>query len=287
MIEFFAAHHHLALCLRQAAALCATLAVATAIFAPLEAFLGVRKAKFFYAGWRVDLGWYFIDGLCVAFLLAAPSALIAWAVHAVIPASMTDAASGLPLWARAILAMVVGEIGFYWGHRWSHEIPWLWRFHAVHHSAEHIGYLVNTRAHPVDMIFTRLCGLTLLYATGLANTVGPHPALVPTLVLFVGSMWSYFIHANVKLRLGWLEEIVSTPAFHHWHHTRADHKDRNYSSMIPVMDRIFGTFYLPEHWPAEYGAETPMSDSVTGQLAEPFALSRRQSARPTAPGATA
>jgi sterol desaturase/sphingolipid hydroxylase (fatty acid hydroxylase superfamily) len=282
MIEFLAAHHHLALYLRQFAGLCAMLVVVTAIFAPLEAFLTVRKAKFFYPGWRVNLGWYFVDGLLVAFLLGPPSALIAWTVHAVIPSSLTDAASALPLWARAILAMIVGEVGFYWGHRWSHEIPWLWRFHAVHHSARHIGYLVNTRAHPVDVIFTRLCGLTLLYATGLANTVGAHPALIPALVLFVGSVWSYFIHANVRIRLGWLEEIISTPAFHHWHHTREDHKDRNYSSMVPVMDRIFGTFYLPKHWPAEYGTDTHMPDSVSGQLVEPFAPSRRRTGQPTA-----
>ena len=286
MIAFFAAHQHLALYLRQVASVCATLVVATVIFAPLEAFLAVRKAKFFYPGWRVNLGWYFLDGLSIALLLGPPSALIAWTIHAVIPATVTDAASALPLWARAILAMVVGEIGFYWGHRWSHEIPWLWRFHAVHHSAEHVGYLVNTRAHPVDLIFTRLCGLTLLYATGLANTVGPHPALIPALVLFVGSMWSYFIHANVRLRLGWLEEIISTPAFHHWHHTREDHKDRNYSSMLPFMDRIFGTFYLPNYWPTDYGTDTPMPRSVIGQLAEPFAPARRGAANPITPTTT-
>lgn len=54
-----------------------------------------------------------------------------------------------------ILAIVVGEVGAYWGHRWSHEIPWLWRFHAIHHSAEEMDWLVNTRAHPLDMFFGR------------------------------------------------------------------------------------------------------------------------------------
>ena len=180
-----------------------------------------------------------------------------------------------------ILAMIVGEVGFYWGHRWSHEIPLLWRFHAVHHSAETIDFLVNTRAHPVDMVFTRLCGLTLLYATGLASPVGPHAGLVPAIVLFVGSAWSFFIHANVRWRLGPFEEVLSSPAFHHWHHTLEDHKDHNYASMLPIMDRVFGTFYLPREWPAAYGASTPMPRTLTGQLLEPFAPNLKPSASRT------
>lgn len=270
MASFLASHHHLLEYLLEAARLCLTLVLVTALFAPLEHVFAVRRSPFFYKGWAVNLGWYFLDGLVLAFVLGPPSALIALAVHAVLPSAVTGAAAALPLWARAVGAMLVGELGFYWGHRWSHEWPWLWRFHAVHHSAEHVGYLVNTRAHPVDLVFTRMCGLVLLYATGFASPIGPHPTLIPALVLFVGAFWSYFIHANIKVRLGVFEEILSTPFFHHWHHTRNDHKDHNYSSMVPVMDRIFGTMYRPNHWPAEYGTDTPISASVTGQLLDPF-----------------
>lgn len=250
---------------------CVSLALIIAIFVPLEHFFAVRPARRFAKGWTTNLGWYFLNGLTAVFILGPPSALVAAGIHAMLPAAITGAAADLPMWARMVAAMVVGEIGFYWGHRLSHEIPLLWRFHAVHHSAEHINFLVNTRAHPVDMVFTRLCGLILLYATGLAGTVGPNPTLVPVLVLFIGSLWSFFIHANVRWRLGFFEEILSTPAFHHWHYTRRDHRDHNYSAMLPVMDRVFGTFHLPREWPAEYGTDTPVPPTLAGQLIAPFA----------------
>jgi sterol desaturase/sphingolipid hydroxylase (fatty acid hydroxylase superfamily) len=257
--------------LQQAAHICIWLVLVVAVFAPLERIFAVRQAKLFRPGWPTDLAWYFVNSLTPIFVLGPPTALIAAATHAVLPAAITGAAASLPLWARMIAAMVVGEIGFYWGHRWCHENRLLWRFHAIHHSAEHIDFLVNTRAHPVDMVFTRLCGLVLLYATGLASPVGPNPTLVPALVLLTGSLWSYFIHANLRWRLGPLEEVIASPAFHHWHHTHSDHKDHNYASMLPFMDRLFGTFYLPRHWPAAYGTSTNVPGDLVGQLLDPFA----------------
>jgi sterol desaturase/sphingolipid hydroxylase (fatty acid hydroxylase superfamily) len=271
MSSFFAAHQHVLAYVLQAGRTCVMLALLLAVFAPLEYVFAVRKGALFQKGWSANLGWYFVNAFAAALLLGPPTALIAWGAHSLLPSALTGAAAALPLWAQMIAAMAVGEIGFYWGHRWSHEWPWLWRFHAVHHSATHLNFLVNTRAHPIDMVFTRLCGVALLYATGLANVVGPHPTLAPALILFVGSTWSFFIHANLRWRLGPLEEVIATPAFHHWHHTFDDHKDHNYAAMLPVFDRLFGTFYLPKAWPADYGTATPMPDDLVGQLLEPFA----------------
>ena len=275
MHEFLAAHRHIARYAELFVQSGVSLTLVIAILSPLEHFFPVRRARLFYPGWTINLGWYVLNTATPVLLLGPPAAMIAWGVHAILPTAITGAAGALPLWARMVLAMIVGELGFYWGHRWSHELPLLWRFHAIHHSARHINFLVNTRTHPVDMVFTRLCGLALLYATGLASPVGPHPALIPFLVLLVGSMWSFLIHANVRWRLGPLEEVLASPFFHHWHHTLSDHKDHNYAAMLPVMDRLFGTFHSPADWPAAYGTGTPMPESVTGQLVEPFALPSR------------
>lgn len=270
MIEFLTANPQLLLFLRTLAQAVGMLVVLAVIFAPLEALYAERKVKFFYPGFSIDLGWYFLNALAIAFLLAPPMLLVAKATHALLPSALTGLGAHLPLWLRMIAAMIVGEVGFYWGHRWSHEIPFLWRFHAVHHSARHVGFLVNTRAHPVDLVFTRLCGFTLLFATGLADAAGSKPSLIVAAVLFTGSIWSYFIHANTRVQLGPLEEIVSSPFFHHWHHTKLDHKNHNYASMLPVMDRVFGTFYAPRHWPAEYGIQTEMAESMPAQLVDPL-----------------
>ena len=159
---------------------------------------------------------------------------------------MQAAVAAWPLWQRILAGLVVGEVGFYWGHRWTHEIPFLWRFHAVHHSAEHVYFLISSRAHPIDNVFTRLCGLMPAYILGVASPLTPTGSLVPVLIVLVATVWGFFIHSNVRWRLGPLEWLISTPAFHHWHHTLREPRDRNYASMLPCMDWIFGTYYLPE-----------------------------------------
>src|SRR5471030_2892198 len=144
MSSFFAAHQHVLAYVLQAGRTCVMLALLLAVFAPLEYVFAVRKGALFQKGWSANLGWYFVNAFAAALLLGPPTALIAWGAHSLLPSALTGAAAALPLWAQMIAAMAVGEIGFYWGHRWSHEWPWLWRFHAVHHSATHLNFLVNT-----------------------------------------------------------------------------------------------------------------------------------------------
>jgi sterol desaturase/sphingolipid hydroxylase (fatty acid hydroxylase superfamily) len=87
----------------------------------------------------------------------------------------------------------------------------------------------------------------------------------------MGLVWGFFIHANVKWRFGPLEWLVSTPAFHHWHHTRTGPINRNYSATLPWVDWAFGTYYLPaDALPEAYGIREEMPDSLLGQLAHPL-----------------
>jgi sterol desaturase/sphingolipid hydroxylase (fatty acid hydroxylase superfamily) len=153
-----------------------------------------------------------------------------------------------------------------------HEIPALWRFHAIHHSAEEMDWLINTRAHPIDIVFGRFCGLVPIYMLGLAQPMGNRLDVVPLLFALIGSLWGFFVHANVNWRLGPIEWLVTTPAFHHWHHTNDSPAliDKNYAAMLPWIDRIFGTHYLPRHLPETYGISGSVPEALSLQLVKPL-----------------
>jgi sterol desaturase/sphingolipid hydroxylase (fatty acid hydroxylase superfamily) len=262
---------HLLAFLRNVARLSAWLLFLAVIFLPLERLFALHPKKFFRKALAQDVGYYFISGLVPGLLLAVPLSLVAMGAHAIVPYRVQAAVAAWPLWQRILVGLVVGEIGFYWGHRWTHEIPFLWRFHSIHHSAEHVYFLTSARAHPIDNVFVKLCGLVPAYILGVASPLTPSGSLVPTLIVLIATMWGFFIHSNLRWRLWPLEWVISTPAFHHWHHTLADHKDHNYASMLPWVDRIFGTYYVPRNqWPAAYGIEAKLPSSLGGQLAYPL-----------------
>ncbi len=255
----------------ELARLCLWLLVLAVIFLPLERLFALHPRQVFRRAIAVDLGYFFLSSLLPGLVLAAPLGLLAAAGHRLLPTGCQDFIAALPFWQRAVISLLAGEIGFYWGHRWSHEIPWLWRFHAIHHSAEHMDFLVHTRAHPADMVFTRLVSLVPLYVLGLGSPATLSGSIMPVLVTLAATIWGFFIHANIGWRLGPLEWLIATPAFHHWHHTRAEPWDKNYASMLPWLDRIFGTHHLPrQQWPEAYGVQTPVPASLAAQLAYPL-----------------
>jgi sterol desaturase/sphingolipid hydroxylase (fatty acid hydroxylase superfamily) len=254
------------------------------IFAPLEALWPLHRQAFFRKAWLTDLSYFFLSGLLPKFFLVLPMMFITLGLRDLLPTELHRYTAELPLWARFAAAMVVGEFGTYWGHRWMHEIPFLWRFHAIHHSAEQIDWLVNTRAHPIDLALPRLCGFVPMFLLGLAQPPAADQVdLLPLLVTLVGTVWGFFIHANLRWRFGCLEWFISTPAFHHWHHTKDNLHviNKNYAAMLPWMDKLFGTYYLPKDaWPKRYGIDTPMTPSLLKQMLQPFYRQIKPSGQP-------
>ncbi len=260
------------------------------LLVPLERVAALRRQPVRRPGLRTDIGWYFLTSLLPGRLLALPLAALAWLAPHVMPAALLAATGALPDGLRLALALVVAECGSYAAHRWLHRSAWGWRVHAIHHSARQMDWLVNTRAHPLDLLAMRGAGYLPLYLLGLARPGGAQVDWVPLAALLLASGWGYLIHANVRWRFGWLAHVVATPAFHHAHHAlrpaSADHRHGNYAALLPVLDRVFGTLRreAPEsandRWPAAYGIDEPMPPDLAGQLLWPWMSAGRPQAHP-------
>ncbi len=260
---------------------CVWLVLLAVIFLPLERLFVVRPAPIFRKAVFGDLGFYFISGFVPALLLAPPLSIAAYVGYHLIPWRVHHEIALWPIWLSGLAAFVVGDFGFYWGHRWTHRNPLLWRFHSVHHSPEHLYFLISARAHPIDNVFVRLCGMVPVFILGIGAPESVKTNLLATVIMLITTVWGFYIHSNIRVRLGPLEWLLSTPAFHHWHHTLAEPRDRNFASMLPCWDWIFGTWHLPRNqWPSAYGVETKLPSSVVGQLLYPL----RNSPRATSPG---
>jgi sterol desaturase/sphingolipid hydroxylase (fatty acid hydroxylase superfamily) len=144
--------------------------------------------------------------------------------------------------------LLLTDLTQYWIHRLFHVVPALWRFHAIHHSAETMDWLAGSRLHLVDVAVTRGLTYVPVYILGFAE------APLFAYVTFV-SIQATFIHANVRFEFGPLRWILATPQFHHWHHgAERDAIDKNFAVHLPMLDWLFGTFFLPKgRWPTSYG----------------------------------
>ena len=250
----------------------------TALFVPLERLCAVHPRAARRGGLFIDLGYYFLTGLLPSVLLAIPAAALAACAQRAVPPWWSAGLAGLPVGVRLALALVVGDIGAYWGHRLSHRVPLLWRFHAIHHAATELDWLVHTRAHPLDVVFVRLCGMTPVFMLGLAAP-GSVGGWLAALGAFASVVWGFAIHANLRWRFGVLESCLATPFFHHWHHSRHAPLDRNFAAMFPWIDRLFGTLHLPAAWPQAYGTDMPTPRHWVPQLLGPFWPGRARPAR--------
>lgn len=236
-----------------------------AVFVPLEwALPAWRGQKRLRLGLSTDLAFFagqylLFSAIVIAWLtmLSEYAADVRWV------AGVRDEVGSWPLWLRAVLAIVGGDLCMYWGHRLQHAWGPLWRFHAVHHTSERLDFVAAHREHPLDGLYTQT--LMNLPAIALGIPVG----LLMGLVTFRG-LWAILLHANARLRLGPVGDLLGSPQLHHWHHARDRHAG-NYANLAPYLDRLFGTYHRPDdEEPAAIGIDEPHPRDYLRLLLWPF-----------------
>ena len=235
------------------------------VFVPMEALAPLRPARILRAGWQTDLKHFFVSHAGVQLLSFAtmiPAQMVfAWAVKL----DFQQAVASQPLWLQFLEILLVVDLATYWVHRTFHQVPWLWSFHAIHHSSQHLDWLAGSRMHVVDVLVTRSAAFLPVFVLGFDAQ-----ALYAYLV-FV-SFHAVFIHANVRWRFPYLRWVIATPQYHHWHHTSDEEGlDKNFAGFLPLWDVLFGTAHQPDHWPKRYGTVNfQPPETYLGQLAYPF-----------------
>jgi sterol desaturase/sphingolipid hydroxylase (fatty acid hydroxylase superfamily) len=173
--------------------------------------------------------------------------------------------ASLPFWAQVVVSLVLADLMLYWSHRIFH-FDRFWRYHAIHHSSEHLDWISAFRFHPINTLFyTTIVDVILLLA-------GIPPAvfifLLPAQVFMSG-----LVHADVDWDFGPFKYVIVSPVFHRWHHTDvARGGEKNFAPTFPVIDLIFGTFYMPKDaLPDNFGVDDPdFPKAFEQQLIYPF-----------------
>jgi sterol desaturase/sphingolipid hydroxylase (fatty acid hydroxylase superfamily) len=177
----------------------------------------------------------------------------------------------LPAWLHWAGAIVLFDCWQYWWHRFNHRVPFLWRFHSVHHADAELDASSGVRFHTGEMILSFLVRLAVLPLIGLT---------VPQLLLYevISLPVILFHHSNVRMP-GWADRclrwLIVTPWMHYVHHSRwQPETDSNYTSLLSVWDRLFGSFRLRDK-PAEISLGLDNYEErewrrLPGMLAAPF-----------------
>lgn len=233
------------------------------VFRPLEIVFPAKPGqRFFRPEWFLDLcfflGQYLLwSGLVLWILTQFHSSL-----DGILPSVIRQAVASQPWWLQFVEVIVLSDFLIYWAHRLQHRVGVLWRFHAVHHSSQHLDWLAAHREHPLDTIFT--VGIINLPALLLGFPL----STIAGFIAFRG-IWAIYIHSNVRLPLGPVRWLVGSPELHHWHHDRARDAG-NYANISPLMDLLFGTHDCPDHEPEQFGTSQPTPTTYLGHLIQPL-----------------
>lgn len=245
----------------------------TLVFVAIEKLFPLyRNQAVFRREWQTDLKHFAVNHFLVGLILLSVNFVIHHGFTWLVSHDFQLAVQHIGFVPQLLLCILVADLAQYWTHRAYHEIPFLWKFHAVHHSAKTMDWLAGSRQHVFEIVATRVCVLAPLFVIGFGE------AVINAYILIVGFQ-AVLNHANVHLPWGPLKYLIVTPDFHHWHHASDDEAiDRNYAAHYAFLDRLFGTAVkVPAHkpLPEKYGVVGDyMPDGWIAQQGFPFRAKR-------------
>lgn len=149
-----------------------------------------------------------------------------------------------------VFTFLLIDLLYYWFHRLSHEVNFLWAAHIVHHQSEEYNLSVALRQ-------SWWQGLFSFWFYVPVALLGVHPIIIVTVGAFV-TLYQFWIHTRAIDRMGFLEHILNTPSNHRVHHgSDPKYIDRNHAGTLIIWDKLFGTFQQEEEEPV-YGITTPL-----------------------------
>ncbi len=240
------------------------------VFVPLERLWPLRQEQgTFRNQWTLDVVYFMSTHLPIqilSFLILLPA--VQFAKYLSVPGLQTLIAR-LPWLIQFFMAVLVADVAEYFIHLAFHKVPFLWRFHAVHHSSTALDWLSGSRGHFFEDIIVRACIITPLM-------IAFSQSIILGYLIFV-TLQATWSHCNFAPSPRWLAKCLVTPRYHHWHHTsQKEGLDKNFAVHFPWIDQIFGTYYLPDEWPELYGLDgEQISPGFIRQTIEPFTNRKR------------
>lgn len=199
-----------------------------------------------------------LNGALYFVLIAPLVTLYAWLGLPVLDAEAWDS---VPLVVKGLAALVVYDFSLYWVHRMLHT-SMLWPSHAVHHSDPELHFLSWSRGHFTEQFVIAGC---LVFTS---SWMGFRIEEIAGLALIKG-LHQYYVHSKLDWGHGPFRDVLVSPQFHRWHHANVPEAyDKNFASIFPVFDRMFGTYYNPgSAIDVPTGiADSPANDFVTQTL---------------------
>ena len=243
------------------------LLVMTIVFSPVERFWPLHPdQRTFRPQWSTDAFYFVATHLPAQLITMAMVVPSAYAARWLAIPGLVQTVGSLPFLIQLPLAIVVADLSQYIIHRAFHRIPFLWKFHAIHHSIETMDWVAGSRSHYVDILITR--GLIMIPMT----VFGFSQATMAGYLVFV-SFHATFCHTDFRPRVIWIEPYFVTVRYHHWHHAaQPEAVDVNFAIHLPIIDRMFGTQYLPkDEWPRKYGlVGSKVPQGFFAQFLSPF-----------------